>query len=324
MNLENKIMDLYNSKIQKVKAKKVINLLKFVLVDNKTNLYEIQSLVPIGINTIKKYISEKDYMLEFLTEEEYELLKSKIDYIFELDKKREEKEDLALVTKIIDDILNTRYRIQDICSNNLCQLNKFKRLFDETNYIEENFGIGVKRKIEEKIAKNTRERLNVPRNMFIIEDRYQIKVAEKNLTCLEQSDYKKLCYASDYLCSGANLEFTSQKNEVSTIAAFTLLSDKKIEQLLKKEHYDNLKRYLQIEMLLLSNDLTNKKIMLNDIVSKLYQFGIEKSQILSFYKLPEYLFDKLLLEIIKLPQFSNEIKEFVNILLHNDEEKKIK
>lgn len=63
------------------KNKKLIKLIKLVLIENETKLDTIVKSVPITIETIKRYINNKEEMLRYLTNEEYEKLSNIINKI---------------------------------------------------------------------------------------------------------------------------------------------------------------------------------------------------------------------------------------------------
>lgn len=234
------------------------------------------------------------------------------------------KEEFILIAKIIDEILNTRHKLEDICSNNFFSVNKMKKILSETSYIEDNFGKKVKEKVKEKILKNSRERIKVPRDMILVQDRYHIFIAKKDITYLDQFDFRRLCYASDYLCSGSDLNYVVNKRKISPLSVIRILSDNRLDNILKEEHLENLKRYIEIENLILSNDLNKKKEILFDFVECLYETNLNKQEVMQRFKLTENLFNKYLNELIKLPYFNNEIKEDAKFLLTIKKEKKIK
>ena len=202
--------------------------------------------------------------------------------------------------------------------------NKFKKILDETNYIDENFGIGVKDKVKTQIQKNGNDRMRVPRNMYLVEDRYNIFIAKKDVIHLDEFDFRRLSYASDYLCSGANLEYVATKRETTISAVLRVLADEKLKEIIKEEHFVNLKRYIEIENLILSNDLNKKKEVLYEFVDLLYEFDLNKNEVMNKLNLPECLFNKYLTELIKLPYFNAAIKKDAKVLLNVEEEKKVK
>lgn len=324
MNLETKILELYKKEYSSVKTNKIINLLKVVLVDKEVDINKIEKKVPIVRNTIMKYLSEKTPFLQFLTEEEFKDFERKMNAILAEEKEKLRKEEFTLIAKIIDDIFNTRYKVETICANNFFAHNKFKKILDETNYIDENFGIGVRDKVKAQIQKNGNDRMHVPRNMYLVEDRYNIFIAKKDIISLDEFDFRRLSYASDYLCSGANLEYVAAKRETTISAVIRVLSEEKLKEIIKEEHFNNLKRYLEIETLVLRGDLNKKKEVLFDFVETLYEKDLNKQEVMDKYKLPETLFNKYLLELIKLPYFNTEIKNDAKSLLNINEEKKVK
>lgn len=324
MNLENRIIELHNTEQKYVKDEKIVKLLKAVLVDNITDVYDIMKYANMTLKTIIKYSDDKELMARFLNESEYEMFKNKIDIILEkkdLDKKNE---DLKLLGRIIDDIFNTRYRLEQICSNNYFPRNKFKDMLMDEDYISKNFGEGILAKIKDKISENSMIREKTPRNMILLESRWDIFVANPNIHYLNELDYRKLSFASDYLCSGANIDYVVSEHNTEVGSVLAILSDLKLGEILKPEHYKNLKRYVEIEKNLLNSNLLEKKYLLISVVEVLYKNNFDLEVALAYFNLPKYLFEKLLKEILVLPYFEDSIKQNINQLIDKKEEKKVK
>lgn len=324
MELKNKITELYNTEQKYAKDEKIVSLLKVVLVDDITDIYDIMRYANITLKTIIKYTDDKELMTKFLTEAEYEIFKNKINIILEKKDSYKKNEDLKLLGRIIDDIFNTRYKLEQICANNFFPRNKFKEMLMDETYISQNFGEGILVKIKEKVSENSLIRERTPRNMILLESRWDILVANSNIHYLNELDYRKLSFASDYLCSGANMDYVTSRHNTNVASVLSILSDLKLAEILKPVHYQNLKRYVEIEKNLLNSDLLHKKYLLTSIVEVLYKNNFDLEVTLAYFNLPKSLFEKQLKEILRLPYFEDSIKQNINQLMEAPEEKKIK
>ena len=60
----------------------------------------------------------------------------------ELRKQQREQEDFVIIKNIIDDIFNTRYRIDDIYKKNFSAREPIEKIIYNTSFLDDNFGIG--------------------------------------------------------------------------------------------------------------------------------------------------------------------------------------
>ena len=323
MNLETKIMRLYNQKIEIVKQRKVINLLKLVLVDKEIDIDKILPKVPITYKTLKKYANEKETLLFYLTEEEYNLFNEKIGKIFDLYEGRIQDQELSDMRRIIDDIYNTRHKLADIYSNNFVPKTKFEEKLSK-GYLDIHFGKGTTENLKNQIQKNKIIREKKPKNMFLVEHREDIYFAKDELYYLDQFDYKRLKFATSYLSSGANLDYLIKKFETPVSSIFTILSDPKLENLLKEKYYKNLVNCIDVEKMLGDNRIIEKRELLVNIVLFLQQNNYDKELAMLYFKTPTYLFDRVLKEILRMPYFNDEIKKDIQTIFIQNEQVKTK
>lgn len=323
MELENKIMKLYNQKFERVKQRKIVKLLKLVLVDKETDLDKILIQIPLTYESVKKYSKEKENLLCYLTEQEYNVFNQKMVEIYEKYENRVMNEHLSDYRRIIDDIYNTRHKLEEIYSKNFVPRAKFDEILRDKE-LDNYFGEGITEKLKIQIQKNRLIREKKPRDMFLIEHREDIYFAKEDLFFLNQFDYKRLKFASSYLASGANLDYLIKKYDTSILNIITVLSDLKLEKVLKKEHYENLKHYLNIEKLLVDNRVNEKKEFLFNVVQFLQQNNFDKEMAEVYFKFPTYLFERILKEILIRPYFNEEIKKDIQGILLQKEEIKVK
>ena len=338
MTLEDKIIELNKKEYPLIKDQRIMDLLMVVLVEKETDLNKIVEKTSTTVKTIQKYLEEETAIRKYLTDEDFKIFKTALEGIVaattekrihgktvHMENINEETsaEELKIVRNIIDEILHTRHRIDDIFANNYYSKEKFKALL-ASNYIDDNFGKGMQYIIKSKIEENGLIRERVPRDKKLIEDRLHIYVANPNLHCLEPNDFKKLSLASDYLCSGANIDLIINKRETNLQSIIANLSSNKLEEILDEKHYENLYYYICIEKALIGNDLAAKENILKDIENSLLKNNFNFELVCAEFNLPYYLYQRLLLEIIKLPHFSDDLKNNIKSILDINKEEKVK
>lgn len=327
MNLKEKIMDIYkkyDNKYTKPLIRKAIRLLKIVLVDEETNLDKISKFVPIGIGTIKKYAEQNEIIEILLTKEEYAIFKKRVNYILKLDSKKVQNESLAVLKNIIDDIYNTRYKLDDICAKNYLSYSRFNKLLIDENYLDDRFGKGTREKIKNKLKETSIIRTKGSRNEHIIEDRIQLLIVKPQITHLNTYDFKKLSLAASYIENEANVQEIVNKHNIDFISVIAALSDPKLSQILKEEYYLKLNRYISIEKLLLGNRIVEKQKFIYEIIGFLGNNGFDKNVAIEYFNLPKNLFNRILNEITNLTYINDEIKIKIKDILTDETGKKIR
>lgn len=303
---------------------KLQRLIKCVLVDGETNLDVIEKNAYIKIDTIKKHAADPSELEKYITGDKLELFLSKVRKMLEEREKAAEKQELDLVTRIIDDIFHTRYSFNEVCSRNFMCRKRFETFLDNEEYMNKNFPSGIVKAVRAKITENGMIRERITKDAFIIEDRINIYYAKDDLFFLNQFDNKRLNFAAYYLATGANLESVMKHFESNIHVTLGILSDSKLEQILKPQHYETLERCINIEKMLIENNLIAKKELVIQINEFLNQNNFDKDLAIAYFKIPECIFNKILVEIIKLPYASNESKLEIQNLLNINEEKKVK
>lgn len=317
MELENKIKTLCNQEVNSVKEQKILKLLKLVFVDKETDIKRIIYLTETRRETLIKYIEEKSSFLKFITEEEFEIFKNEFDNIIN---------NTAYYSKVfknvVDDIFNTRYTLPIICKNNFTLSEKFRELLNSEEFFKNVCCDKTKEEIEQKINENALIRQRTPRNMHLIEDKISILITRPDIYFLDSSNYKKLLIVSNYLSSSANAKYMEKLFNTNFVTIVSMLSDIKLKEILKPEYYEILSSYVAKEKIILENNLSEKKQLLTSIINFLQENNFDKTLALLYFKLPENLFDRILDEILKRPEFNQEIKNEIIEMLKNDETKK--
>lgn len=324
MDLKNKIIELDKQEYNNKKSRKIVNLLKFVIVDGETDIKKIEEQTPITVNTIQKYIAEKTDILNFITEQEFNRFKTKMEYIIELEaqKIKEEKEDIeqTLVIKIVNDIFCTRYNLETICNNNYFNKNKFENKLYDSDYFNQYADIISQQAVIDRINQNKEIRRHCPKNMFLIEDACSIILAKENLYYLNEFEYKKLKYASSYMRNNYNITSVAKEFNVSVISVLNFLTDSTLEQILKPQANEKLKYYLTIEKLLLEHNFQPKKEFFLEIITFFQENNFDKNLAMKYFGLPVVIFDKILNDIYKMPFFDEQIKKEIKEMLNMEKE----
>lgn len=322
MDFERKIIQLYLSKDKFQQDKKLITLLKLMFIDKINDLEVILKIIPANIATLNRYIKEPEYVLKYLTQEEFILFESRINKIKEIYEYKKEQnrniQEKENFKNTVFDILNTRYKLEDICKKNGITRIKFNEMLNDKKFVESVFGEGYQEKTKEKIRQNSLIRRT--QNMYVVEDKFSISVAKEDIIYLNKEEYRMLIYASHYLFSGADIDFVKKTFGVDFSAVMPFISSSKLELLMKPNYYKILRSYIDVEKILLGNDLKRKKELMNEIVSFLFQNNFNKEIALLYYNLPEKLFDRLLEEILKHPSFNQISKSEIQKLVQKKDE----
>ena len=304
--------------------KKLERLIKVVLKDGETSLDAIEKKADIKIKTIKKHVDDPTELKNYLNEQKLKIFLEKLNRMFDERNNQLYNEELKIVTKIIHDIFNTRYRIQTICSMNFLSYRKFEDYYNSKEYMDKHFKEGTFEKVKLKIEENKMLREKRPRDYFIIEDEICVRIAKDDIYYLNQFDNRKLNFAAYYLGTGANLELLIKHFETNEKEVLSTLANAKLESILKPEYYTSLQECLLIENLLIGNNLVQKKQMVLEVVDFLQKNNFDTVLAMAYFRIPEHLFNKILVETIKLPYADMQTKETIKSILNNQSEKKIK
>lgn len=308
MNLENKILHLCDNTPKNVKERKIINLMKIILIDGETDLDKILVTTPISYHTLEKYIEDKEFFLMYLTLDEFDILKNKVDILKQSKKENIKNLEVSLFKNIIDDIFNTRHKVSDICSNNYIDRKKFNKLMADDEFIKQSIGFELRDKAILRIQETAKIRKSLPSNKVLIEDRYKIFIAKEGLYYIDYIDDKKLTYAAEYICSGANVEMIEKKFDVNISNILFSLSDLRLRDILKPNIYNSLVRCIEIEKCLMSSNIELKMQILTSVINILKQNDYDIDLASNIFGVPKYLFERLIKNVLALPYFDEDIE----------------
>lgn len=321
---QTKIFLMRLEQVLQQKTSKIKRLINAVLIDGEKNIDAIEKKVCIKIATIRKHLEDPKELRKYLTEDKLNLFLLKVKKMLEDKDKALYEEEVNIIKNIIDDILNTRYLFEDICSRHFLNKSRVNELFDNNEFMSKEFPAGTREIIKKKLKENDSLRRQTPRDCFVAEDRFFIMILKDNIHYLNQFDNKKISFVSYYLGTGANLDLVMEKFNVSLPEAFAILKNPKLGVLLKKWYHNILEHCLEIEKILYGNDLNAKREYAVEVINCLKQNNFDKQLTMAYYKIPEALFNRLLIEIIKLPYIAEGTKQEIKNILCIENEKKVK
>ena len=322
--LEQKIKNLYqNLYFKKVTTQKLVTMLKIIVIDKETDIDKIAKKSNIAIPTVKKYINSKELLLELLTEEEYNEFIPYRDIINNKKKQQEELEKYEMCKNIINDILETRFRFEEICRRNFITPSTFKNILEEEKYLIENFGKDIINQLKFRISETGIIRESTPRNKKIIEEAWDLKIVKDKIHCLDSYKFRILQVVSNYLMSGADITFVSQKFEMPEQMVYNYLTDPKAKEILKEEYYNELSKCIYKEETLKNHDLNAKRDLISFAVMTLKKSDYDLKETSSVCEIPSNLLERILKDDLLFIMYSrDEVEKIRNLFV--DQEKKEK
>lgn len=319
MELKERIIFLCNQNGYSTKETKILNLLKLVMVDNEQNFSKILDISCLKKEIFNKYILEEQVFLKFITKEEYELFKEKVQLIKETYK---QEYNIIEFQGIVEDIFTTRYTLFTVCKNNYSSVKKFKKMLNSDEFLSTTKCGKTKEQIKKRINETAVLRTTMPRNMYVVEDKLSISIVTSDIHYLNSSYYKKVLMAAHYLNSQADSEYLEKLFQTNFISIIYALCDPKLKEILKPECYELLNNYITKEKLLLENNLIEKKKFLNQMMKVVCECDFDEQLIIDYIKLPENLIKRILDQILNHPDFNIEIKSEIKQMI-NDKTKKL-
>lgn len=135
MDLQNKIMRLYESEKRSVKEDRIIDILKLVLVDGLTDLEEIIKQAQTTKNTLEKYVTNETDLIKELIPEEYNVFFDKINEIIKEGKKQDSKDKKNKILTILKLVLVDNVMDLDIILEKTpITKNTLKKYLDENEF----------------------------------------------------------------------------------------------------------------------------------------------------------------------------------------------
>ena len=192
----------FRFKMDKILEKnvKLIDFIKLVLIKNETNIKTVMNLVPLSIDTVKRYVENKEKMLRYLTEEEYKkILDIATPYIYPKTK----------LEKLIEAVMvDGKTDLESIEKENYIKRDLVKRCVNNPNELEqkmskEDIGIFVgklKKMLEEielkEYEKDKKYVGQIINDIFDTRHLYE-DICAKNLFSVEK--FEKYLYDEEYM-----------------------------------------------------------------------------------------------------------------------------
>lgn len=299
-------------------------LIEAVMVNKETDLEEIETKHCIKRDLVRKYVKYPNELKQALSQTDIEIFVSRLKKMLEEIEFKEYQKDKKYVGQIIKDILDTRHLYADICAKHLFTVIKFEKYLYDTEYMKKEFPKITAEMIKGKVKENEAIRMRKPYNMFLIEDKFCIMIAKKDVYYLNQFDMKKLNVVSYYLGTGANLEATREYFKIEIPEILAILSAPKLDEILNEPYYIILKHCLNIENILNKNDLNAKKRFTMEITKFLEINNFDIQLTMEYYNIPEPLFNRIIEEIKKLPYASDSTKQTLENILRVESPSKAK
>ena len=321
--LEEKIKNLYqNLYFQKVRAKKIITMLKVIVIDGMTDIYDIAKKANTTEETAKNYINNKELILEFLTEQEYIELVPFIDRINNKVKREKETEKHNIVKGIITDILETRFKLEDVRIRNNITSMTYEKLMKDEAYLIDNFGDDIINKLKFRIEETKIIRMSAPRDKKIIEEAWDLKVVKDKIHYLDSYEYKLLKVVSNYLMNDSDINLTSQNLDMPEQMVYNYLVDPKVKDLIKEEYYNKLQTYINYETILREKDLNTKRDLIKQALLALQQSNYNIKETCENSGIQYGLLKRILLEDLMFILLSHDEVEKVRELFNGDKSNK--
>ncbi|MBQ9072144.1 MAG: hypothetical protein IJY25_03195 [Bacilli bacterium] len=323
--LEQKIKSLYQSLyFKRVTIQKLVTMLKTIVIDKETDIDKISKKSNISVPTIKKYINSKELLLELLTEDEYNEFIPYRDCINNKKKQQEESEKYEMCKNVINDILETRFKFEEICRRNYITESKFKNLIKEEKYLIENFGKDIINQLKFRISETGIIRESTPRDKKIIEEAWDLKVVKDKIHCLDSYEFRVLQVVSNYLMSGANITFVSQKFEMPEQMVYNYITDPKVKKLIKEDYYNELSKCIYKEDVLRSHDLNAKRDLIRFAVMTLKKSDYNLEETSEICDIPSNLLERILTDDLLFIMYTRDEVEQIRALFVEQKKKETK
>lgn len=324
MELENKIMKLYNEIKEPVKQRKIITLLKLVLVDNETDLDRLQELTPISLDTLRKYVDDKEGLLKYISEQEIEIFYDRIKPLPKTTNRKLQK----LIRLVMIDGETNLDKIQKTIFITVPTMKKYANNKNELlNYLTDNEIIIFSKKVNDMVELSEKsveiENLKLVRNIIddIFHTRYKLTdICSKNF--MQRKTFEEYLNRENYIDSNfgeGTLEMVKAKISENGFARTKVPRDCFIIE-------DRISIYIARDELLYLNQYDNKKL---NFAATYLGSGANLEFVCKKYETNDVvalsiLFDKKLKQILK-PEHYETLQRYIKIerfLIENNLEEK--
>ena len=314
MDLKQKIRKLNENKYFKTsKIERLLRVLMFVAVYEETNIEVISKYINMSPDLIKKYLSDKDLIMSILDEKEYNELIRILKNIELVSDQEKYKEKVKITSKIIDDIMNTRYRITEIARRNFLSYTSLKKIIEDKEFLEKNFGENTYEILMKRIDETSklRDSQNHSANKILIQDKKNLAILRDDVHYLNEYEYRTVDIISTYLFSDCNVDEMAKSSGISYQNVISALNDLSLEHILKEDCYKKVVYLRNIENNFNQIGIQNKKELLINCVNTLINNNYNVRQTANQIRIPYYLLKRIV------------DQDFVNILYDKEVTQKI-
>lgn len=324
MELENKIIKLYNTVQSPIKAKKIVTLLKLVLVDGVTDIDKIEESVPITLDTLRKYVNDKETLAKYLNDEELNMFLNKLGKLPKIFNRKLQK----LIKLVMVDGETDIYKIQKTIFITVPTMKKYANNKNELlNYLTDNEIIIFSKKVNDMVELSEKsveiENLKLVRNIIddIFHTRYKLTdICSKNF--MQRKTFEEYLNRENYIDSNfgeGTLEMVKAKISENGFARTKVPRDCFIIE-------DRISIYIARDELLYLNQYDNKKL---NFAATYLGSGANLEFVCKKYETNDVvalsiLFDKKLKQILK-PEHYETLQRYIKIerfLIENNLEEK--
>lgn len=297
MNLKQKIRKLNENKYFKTpKMERLLNILMFVAVYEETNIETISGYLNLSPALIKKYLSDKDLIMTILDEEEYKELIKIIKNIDLVSEKEKYIEKVKITSKIIDDILTTRYRIDEIARKNFLSPYTLRKYLDDKEFLSKNFGENTYELIEKRIEETSKLRDSVKgsADKILVQDKNNLAILKDDIHYLTEYEYRTVDIVSTYLFSECNVDEMAKNGGISYQNVLIALNDENLKRLLKEDYYKRVVYLRELEKNFNQIGIQNKRDLLVSCVEALINNNYNTRHTANQTKIPYYLLKRII------------------------------
>lgn len=330
--LKEKVMLLTQTKkFKRYRDEDIAKLLKLIVLDGETDLKKLTSNLVIPQKLVEKYLSSKEIMMEYLTEEEYNeflfyynKLTNFIEKVKVQEANKSKKDEAELLKSLIADIMETRLSKQEILVRNKISNTPADRLINNEELLDKIYGPGFMQILKNRIKQRSIERESVPRNMYIVEEREDLKVVKDNIIYLNEFDFKRMKIISSYVNNDFDIDLVSKEKELSHIAIIKVLLLEKNKEILKPYVYEVVQKMAKLDKLLLTGMSVEKQEIVYSVIMCLEQNNYDINLVSQELQLPIAIIKTCLKQSFITIFYSSEQVRKINDLLVSEETKKIK
>ena len=354
-----KTMEQVNAESKSViRRKRLLQILDEIFNKQNFDLSEISLAVDLYEPTVVKYLKDKALICSLFTEEDYEEINMVVGPIIEqleiikratkkgpnspiqveftpLPKQKQATivyetaadRKYRLVKGIVEDILYSRYNIQEIADRNYVSREQVNAIVRDDEYLIENFSISSQI-LRAKIESNGLIAMSKKRtgSEIVIKDAFYIWLVKDDVYYLEDYDYNRLRMIGEYLKSECNLEKVCEELQVDARAIWSALQNEKIVKIIKPEHLEWFKKIRAFESIFYDLDVTikDKKGAISLIIEKLKSSDYNVNTVSQELGIPRHLMRRLLNKDMLLNGYGKEFTDMIIDLFKdgNDEKKR--